>query len=79
MSLLALNTVSTPADVNVTWCKHDGVNQEADAKLYQSMTGNLLYVVLGTRPDIAQAVVAVTKFNTKPGNTHLPWKGYLAI
>ena len=35
------------------------------------MTGSLLYVVIGTRPDIPQAVGAVTKYNANPNNAHL--------
>ena len=64
------HTVSTPADTNVNLCKHDEVSQPANITLYQSMTGSLLYVVLRTRPDIAQAVGAVTKFNVSPSNGH---------
>ena len=65
------NPVSTPADVNVTLQKHDGISQDVDAKLYQSMTGSLLYLAIGTRPDISQAVGAVTKFNAAPSQSHL--------
>lgn len=65
------NTVSTPADKNVVLCKDDGVSQQVDAKLYQSMTGSLLYIALGTRPDIAHAVSAVAKFNCNPNSSHL--------
>lgn len=33
---------------------------------YQSMVGSLLYTAMATRPDIAQAVLVVSKFYSKP-------------
>ena len=38
---------------------------------YQSAVGSLLYAALATRPDIAQAVGAVSKFNSTPTEAHL--------
>ena len=38
---------------------------------YQSMVGSLLYVATATRPDIAQAVGEVSKFNARPNEAHL--------
>ena len=35
------------------------------------MVGSLLYAAIATRPDIAQAVGAVSKFNSCPTQTHL--------
>ena len=35
------------------------------------MVGSLLYAAIASRPDIAQAVGAVSKFNSKPTQTHL--------
>jgi hypothetical protein len=57
------NPVSTPADYNVKLQKNDGVSTEVNSTIYQSMVGSLLYVAMGTRPDIAQAVGVVSKFN----------------
>ena len=37
----------------------------------QSMVASLLYAAIATRPDIAQAVGAVSKFNAKPTEAHL--------
>ena len=55
------NTVSTPADCNKL-VKDDYVSKPTDQVVYQSMVGSLFYVAMGTRPDIAQAVGAVSKF-----------------
>ena len=37
---------------------------------YQSMVGNIMYAMLGTRPDLAYAVSALSKFNQAPITTH---------
>jgi len=42
-----------------------------DSSTYQSMVGNLLYAAMATRPDIAQAVSVVSKFNANPSVSHL--------
>ena len=34
---------------------------------YQSLIGSLMYAMLGTRPDIAYAVGALSKFAANPG------------
>jgi len=63
--------VSTPADPNVKLCKDDGVSKPVDSTMYQSMVGSLLYASIATRPDISQAVAAVSKYNSKPSEAHL--------
>ena len=64
------NTVSTPTDCNVKLVKNDHVSKPTDQVEYQSMVGSLLYVAKGTRPDIAQAVGAVSKFCSNPTEAH---------
>lgn len=61
---------STPADINVKLLKDDGAGKLADPVCDQSM-GSLLYAAIATRPYIAQAVEAVSKFNSFPTETHL--------
>ena len=63
--------VATPADANVKLRKSDGVSKPVDQHTYQSMVGSLLYAAMATRPDIAQAVSAVSKFNANPDAAHL--------
>ena len=65
------NTVATPADVNVKLCKDDTTSNAVDPKLYQAMVGCLLYAAIATRPDICQAVGAVSKYNSEPSEAHL--------
>ena len=64
------NTVSTPADCNVKLVKDDHVSKFTDQGEYQSMVGSLLYIAMGTRPDIAQAVGVVSKFCSNPTEAH---------
>ena len=63
--------VSTPADVNTKLVKSDGVSKEVDSSEYQSLVGSLLYAAIATRPDIAHAVGAVSKFCSNPSKVHL--------
>ena len=63
--------VSTPADINVKLTKDEEGGTPVDPVMYQSIVGSLLYVAIATRPDIAQAVGVVSKFNSKPSQTHL--------
>lgn len=60
--------VATPMDPNTKLVK---VNEaEVDVKTYQSALGALMYAMLATRPDIAFAVGALSKFAATPGQAH---------
>ena len=65
-------TVSTPADPHTRLNKSpieyhtDSINQQR----YQSAVGSLMYVMIGTRPDIAFAVSAVSQHSSNPGPPH---------
>ena len=54
-------SATTPADVNVKLVNNDGVSKPVNQVNYQSMVGSLLYASIATRPDIAQAVGAISK------------------
>ena len=69
--LTEAKTVSTPADPSIKFEKDDGVSKGVDQTTYQSIVGSLLYAAIATRPDIAQAVGVVSKFNSKPTEAHL--------
>ena len=62
---------TTPADTIVNLVKNNGVSKLVDPICYQLMVGSLLYVAIATRPDIAQAVGAVSKLNSCPTEAHL--------
>ena len=63
--------VATPADVSTQLQKDDGISKAVNTINYQSMVGSVLYAAMATRPDIAQAVGVVSKFNSKPSEAHL--------
>ena len=63
--------VSTPMDVNVKLVKDDGYSKAVDPVEYQLMVGSLIYAAIATRPDIAQAVGTLAKFNSSPNEAHL--------
>ena len=62
--------VNTPVETGTKLTKErvddDGVNEE----LYQSAVGSLLYLSIGTRPDITYAVSNVAKFCAQPTKQH---------
>lgn len=60
------NPVATPADANVKLRKSDCVSKPVDQQTYLSMVRSLLYAAMATRPDIAQTVSTVSKFNANP-------------
>ena len=62
---------STPSDTNVRLVKDDGCSKPVDVTYYKSILGSLLYVAMGTRPDIAHAVAAAAKFSSAPTELHL--------
>ena len=66
-----LTEATTPADPNVKLLKDDGCSKKVDSLRYQSMVGSLLHAARATRPDIAQAVGVVSRFNAEPTEAHL--------
>jgi len=46
-------------------------DREADSAVYQSITGSLMYAATSTRPDIAYAVAALCRYNSKRYVTHM--------
>ena len=44
---------------------------------YQALIGSLLFLMLGTRPDIAFAVTQMAKFASNPSDEHLNWAMYI--
>jgi hypothetical protein len=61
--------VSTPLVVNEKLSKDDGGNS-ADASIYRSIIGSLLYL-LATRPDIMFAASLLSRFMHSPSQVHL--------
>ena len=62
--------VSTPVDSNSKLVKATEDEDRIDQQLYQSAVGSLLFLSVGTRPDIAYAVSNVAKFSSQPTKKH---------
>jgi len=65
-------SISTPADPHIRLLKSPPEHQadQMNQQRYQSAVGSLMFAMIGTRPDIAFAVSAVSQHNTNPGETH---------
>jgi hypothetical protein len=69
-------THATPLSSGVKLTKDDSPKTEAEMRRardnfpYQSLIGTLMYAMLGTRPDIAYAVGALSKFCSNFGEVH---------
>ncbi|KAK9927639.1 hypothetical protein M0R45_024815 [Rubus argutus] len=66
--MIGCNPVATPLVVNEKFQKEDG-SGEADATLYRSLVGSLLYLT-ATRPDIMFATSLLSRFMHKPTRIH---------
>ena len=69
--LSKMKSSSTPTDTSVKLVKDDGLSKPVNPMKYQSMVGSLLYAAIATRPDIAQVVGVVSKFNSCLNEAHL--------
>lgn len=67
--------ISTPMAANIKLVKVD--IPEVDEKVYQSALGSLMYVMLGTHPDLAFAVGALSKHAACPGKEH--WTALMRV
>ena len=62
-------TSQTPLDPNVHLRTVEG-EKPVDIVEYQSIVGGLMWLMLGTRPDLAFAVSKLSQFNSKPTTSH---------
>jgi hypothetical protein len=74
--------ISTPQDISVKLTKamepqNDEEIKEMSTIPYRNAVGSLIYAMLGTRPDIAVAVGAVSQYLENPGIQH--WKAVKRI
>lgn len=62
------NGVATPSDTNKVL--HDFVDSEASKYPYREAVGSLMYLSVGTRPDISHAVAMASRYLEKPTIAH---------
>jgi Reverse transcriptase (RNA-dependent DNA polymerase) len=67
------NPVATPLDVSAKLvpATDDERPTAADITHYQQIVGSLMYLMLGTRPDLAATISIIGKFASKPTHDHL--------
>jgi hypothetical protein len=70
-----LTPLPTGADVHLE--KYEGQASKADIKLYQQMIGSLLYVQIGTHPDISFAVSRLAQYASNPSPHHIRLAKYV--
>ena len=66
-----------PSGADVHLVKYEGIASQSDIKHYQSLIGSLLYVQIGTRPDIAFAVSRLAQYAANPSPQHLKLAQYV--
>jgi hypothetical protein len=63
--------ISSPMDPDIDLGNPICQDKTADKDLYMSLIGSLMYIALATRPDIAFAVTALSRYNETPLQMHL--------
>ena len=61
----------TPLPAGYVPKPNDGTATSEQRSYYQSIIGSLLYLTLGTRPDIAYAVIMMSQFMVNPSEEHI--------
>ena len=64
-------SVLSPMDPDVDLGNLRCQDKAADKELYISLIGSLMYIALATRPDIAFAITALSRYNEAPLQMHL--------
>ena len=62
---------ATPLPAGYKPIPNEGPADSTIRSKYQSVIGSLLYIMLGTRPDIAYAVTKMSQFSANPSQEHL--------
>jgi len=68
---------NTPLPHRYTPVAHTGNPDPTLRTQYQAIIGSLLYLMLGTRPDIAFAVIKLSQFSANPSKEHFEWAKYI--
>ncbi|KAI0992157.1 hypothetical protein K3495_g16029, partial [Podosphaera aphanis] len=65
------NPVSSPIDPNHRLMDAKEGENSVDLTIYQQIIGSIMYLVSGTRPDLAYTITHLSQFNTNPSQLHL--------
>ena len=64
-------SVRTPLPAGYAPIKNEGECTPQERSYYQQIIGSLLYLALGTRPDIIYAVILMSQFSSNPSQEHI--------
>jgi len=70
-------TANTPLPHGYTPVAHTSNPDPTLQTQYQAIIGLLLYLMLGTHPDIAFAVIKLSQFSANPSKEHYEWAKYI--
>ena len=71
------NHTPLPSGADMHLTKYDGQASQSEITHYQSLIGSLLYVQIGTRPDISFAVSRLAQYASNPSAQHLRLAKYV--
>jgi len=77
-----VNAKAVPTPLPVGYAPVKSLDKAADPELrkrYQTVIGSLLYLMLGTRPDISFVVTKMAQFAANPTEDHLSHVLYVMI
>ncbi|KAI0992679.1 hypothetical protein K3495_g15506, partial [Podosphaera aphanis] len=64
------NPVSSPIDQNHQLMAAEEGESRVNAIIYQQIIGSIMYLVSGTRPDLAYTITHLSQFNSDPSQSH---------
>jgi Reverse transcriptase (RNA-dependent DNA polymerase) len=76
-SMTNAKSVPTPLPSNLVPQANKGKVSPELLRQYQSIIGSLLYLMIGTRPDIAFVVTKLAQFSANPSQEHFEWAKYI--
>ena len=65
------NPISTPLDSKIKLEPNKEQASRDEIKWFQGIIGSLLYITLGTRPDLAYSVIKLARYASNPSNNHI--------
>ena len=68
--MIDCNPVSIPLGPDTSLRRAEPGTEISNINEYQSMMGSLMYVVIGTRPDLAHTATVLSQFSSSPNQIH---------
>lgn len=65
------NSIATPLDPSIQLKAASEEDELVDPTLFRQIVGSLMFIMIGTRPDLAATISIISQFAAKPTQTHL--------